>query len=611
MFEQIQIFIEDRAKEILQAVIWLGESNAAWFTIGTLSPLLLMGFGRVAQLLPEEDAWPLAWLRFVGRFITETAFYSLGVVVAYFFCAWMGGEWVWSAYDQVKFWQLVREYGEWSFYGLLVGAVAGGFLRIAVARWLEPSVAKWLHKVTKPTANKTIDDEHLTDARFIVDQLPQRRGQVDHEACFSDSQRQNAVFLGHDAQNRQVFVPRQRWIKSHVQICGPTGTGKGIQASIALAQGIRYGDAVYIFDPKNDEFAPSVIADQCERAERPFNFLSLPEPVPQFNLIRGASQADLFELFVAGFSLAERGEAADFYRLDDRKAAYQLSFAIVENPDISIPELLDRAANYIDADLMQSAKGFLSRLEELARVPALQTREGLDLAAPLTEGGALYIIGGMRGQEVPVQKMVALRVIQLIERQENPTRHTSILLDEIKFLISSPTVGAFSTIRNKSCNLLLTHQSVQDFKDCGQDLNAEAVDGAIRTNTQLKWIYRCADPQTAEWAAKLTGKILVDTERRFVERNEGIAETMKGERMLDQVERYRYDENMLLHLPEGCALLIGAGPAQLAIAQFIPTQKRTLSVTPAPAVERTKPGQDLIDDDPEDPRPNNPGDDLL
>ncbi|MES9956976.1 MAG: hypothetical protein ABW086_08000 [Sedimenticola sp.] len=603
MLEQIEIFIGDRAGEILQAVLWLGENEAAWFIIGTLSPLLVMGFGRVAQLLPDEDAWPLTWLRFIGRVIAEIAFYSLGVVAAYFFCAWMGGEWVWSAYDQAKFWQLVREYGEWSLYGLLTGAVAGGFLRIAVARWVEPSVAKWLHKVTKSTANKTIDDEHLTDARFIVDQLPQRQGQVDHETCFAEARRQDAVFLGHDAQNRQVFIPRQRWKKSHVQICGPTGTGKGIQASIALAQGIRYGDAVYIFDPKNDEFAPSVIADQCEHAERPFNLLSLPEPIPQFNLIRGASQAELFELFVAGFSLAERGEAADFYRLDDRKAAYHLSFAIEEDPDISIPELFDRAADYIDADLMQNAKGFLSRLEELARVPALQTREGLDLAAPLAEGSALYIIGGMRGQEVPVQKMVALRVIQLIERQENPTRHTSVLLDEIKFLISAPTVGAFSTIRDKSCNLLLTHQSVQDFKDCGQDLNPEAVDGAIRTNTQLKWIYRSADPQTAEWAAKLTGKILVDTERRFVERNEGIAETMKGERMLDQVERYRYDENMLLNLPDGCALLIGAGPSQLAIAQFIPTEKRTLSVLPAPAVERTEPGQDLIDD--------NPGDELL
>ena len=611
MFEQIEIFIGDRAGEILQAVLWLGESNATWFTIGTLSPLLLMGFGRMAQLLPGEDAWPLAWLRFVGRFIAKAAFYSLGVVAAYFFCAWMGGEWVWSAYDQAKFWQLVRENSGWGFYGLLAGTAAGVFLRFAIARWVEPSVAKWLHKVTKSTTNKTIDDEHLTDARFIVDQLPQQRGQVDHEACFAEAQRQDAVFLGCDAQNRQVFVPRQQWKKSHVQICGPTGTGKGIQASIALAQGVRYDDAIYAFDPKSDEFAPHVLADQCEKAEKPFRLLSLPSPVPQCNLIRGISQADLFELFVAGFGLADKGEASDFYRLDDRKAAYQLSFAIIDDPNISIPELFDREADYIDAGLMQSAKGFLAKLEELARIPAFQTREGLDLAAPLTEGGMIYIIGGMRGPEVPAQKMVALRVIQLVEKQENPTRHVSIFLDEIKFLLSDPTVKAFPTIRDKSCNLLLTHQSLQDFKDCAADLSPEAVDGAIRTNTQLKWIYRCAEPQTAEWAAKLTGKILVDTERRFVERNEGIAETMKGERMLDQVERYRIDENMLLHLPEGCALLIGAGPAQLAIAQFIPTQKRTLSVTPAPTVERTEPGQDLIDDDPEDPRSNNPGDDLL
>ena len=598
MFDAIETFITARAVEALHAVIWMGPSKTAWFIFGAAFPTLLLGFGRISQMLPGEEAWPLSTIRGAGSLAAWGVLFASLTTLAY------------MLRNQTAFWPFVGKYAAWSGFGFLAGIFTGSAARILIARYLEPVIADFLHHYTKDTANQALFDERLTDVRTVSDQLPTLDGKrIDHATFFALAKQLDAVFLGIDADDQAVMVPRQVWKKSHVQICGPTGSGKGVQAGGTLCQGIDYGDAVYVIDPKRDEWAASVLAQQCERAGRPFLYVDSREDVPQINLTKGISQEDLFELFVAAFGLAEKGEAADFYRIDDRKAAYQLSHAASEG-DFCLSELFDRAPEYIDASLMQSAKGFLSRLEEVARVPAFQTREGVDLAAPLREGGVLYFVGAMRGQSLPaLQKMVVLRIIQLVENQQTSQRHTSIFLDEIKYLLAEPIINAFGTIRDKSANLLLAHQALQDLRDCGKDLNADAVEAAIKTNTQLKWIYRCADPDTAEWSARLSGKIIIDKDRRMVARNEGLSETMDSTRQLDQAERYFVDENKMLQLPNGCALFIGDGVAKLALTQPVQTEKRSFTVTPASGVERIEPGQTLIDNP--QPDPPKPGDDLI
>ncbi|MGR5488701.1 MFS transporter, partial [Vibrio alfacsensis] len=69
------------------------------------------------------------------------------------------------------------------------------------------------------------------------------------------------------------------------------------------------------------EFAPHLMRKACEDAGKPFYLIDLRKEIPQLDLLAGATPDQIEELLVAGFSFAEKGDLADFYRIDDRKAA--------------------------------------------------------------------------------------------------------------------------------------------------------------------------------------------------------------------------------------------------------------------------------------------------
>ncbi|RLW64706.1 MAG: hypothetical protein B6D73_10765 [gamma proteobacterium symbiont of Stewartia floridana] len=593
-------FMAARAEEALEAVVFLGPRKWVWFAVGVVGVSLLLACVRIVRLVPKERTWQLAMIRNVASLFGKALLVLLLLVVFYAYFAYAGSDLVWSASNRRGFWSFVSDHGPWAIYGGGFGVLLGILAWSKIATQLEPIIASRLHDQTRKDKHK----DRLTDARTVQRFLPSLAGKrIDYEAAFEYAKEKKSVFLGVNQTGKAVLIPKRKWDKSHVQICGPTGTGKGVQAVVVLTQALMHGDGVFVFDPKRDEWAASVLAQECEKAGVPFSYVDLRSDAPQVNIIGGATSDDLFELFVAGFGLEEKGEAADFYRIDDREAAYQLARAFEQNAELSLPELYDLAHEVLDDNLCENAKGFLARLKQLARLEVVNTRKGIDLTSVLEVGGCIYVVGSMRGQDIPaLQKIFALRVIQAIENQVEPVRHASIFLDEIKYLLSAPTVNAFGTIRDKNCNLILTHQALQDFRDCGKDLSPDAVEGAIKTNTQIKWIYRTKDPETAEWAAKMSGKILVQKERRVIDRNEFLSELARSELMTDEIERYAVDENIIQHLPDGCALYIGGENAQLALTQPIPTVKRTFKVTPAEPVERKVVGSDLISSPaPEDP----------
>ncbi len=50
-------------------------------------------------------------------------------------------------------------------------------------------------------------------------------------------------------------------------------------------------------------------------------YTDLNKPEYQFNIFEDATRDEVEELLLAGFELSERGEASDFYKIADRKAA--------------------------------------------------------------------------------------------------------------------------------------------------------------------------------------------------------------------------------------------------------------------------------------------------
>ncbi len=462
-----------------------------------------------------------------------------------------------------------------------IGLCLGFAAAYALGRSAEPRVVGFLARKTRSAGL----DDRLTDIRATDPQkLP--RLPVNLRKEFADAIAGDTVYLGQDEAGRAVTIDRQRWKTSHVQIMGPPGTGKGIQAGVTLAQSLLYGDAVIVFDPKDDEWGPSVYMAACRRANVPFVFIDLRQSHPQINPILNASSEEVEEMLYASFGLGRQGSAADFYRLHDRKAA-RLAASFATESEMTLSKIGSQARSSTDNELMAGAKAFFAELEEVSELKCVQTQAGIDLGERIEEGGCVYIVGSMRNEPIiTLQKMLFVRLIQLIERSRDRERHCSIFLDEFKYLLSLPALNALGSIRDKGCNILLAHQSLGDFASCGADLSEAAVRATVLDSTPIKWLYRPADYDTAAWISKQTGEIVVATQTVQAERNLELSESLSASRTVGETTRNLIDVNAVMTLPKSCAVCIGAGFPRLAFAEAIRVEKI------APTIEMAEPAVD-------------------
>lgn len=476
---------------------------------------------------------------------------------------------------------------QWQGIAHAVGTVAGVLSFLVWLRFGQPWVNRLSHKLTRRTA---LERNRRTDVREIGAHLPEAGQDYDPRRYLEkDPRRGKGLFLGLNEQKRPVYVPYEQWRKSHVQVIGTTGAGKGVASAVLLSQALRAGEAVFVLDPKDDEWAPHVLRAEAERAGVPFYLVDLRRDVPQLDLLAEMLPEQLEELFISGFSLAEKGEAADFYRIGDRKAARNVAALVAEG----MRDLHQIALDKRTRSLHDSAAGFLGKLEELALLTAINAPGGLNLADTMRDGGCVYVIGSMRNSRVIMaQRMLFVRLLQLVETRDRvagPVRPVCVFLDEVKYHLSRPALEGLGAARDKGMHLILAHQSLGDLRDCPADLDAEAVVGAVVENCGLRVAYRVKNPETAEWLAAMSGEILVDDETRRVERNAAGSEVMDHERTVRQATRYLVDVNMLLNLPDRSAVLYGVGLPQFAHICPLQTQKEALTVYEVPVVEIEKP----------------------
>ncbi|MFS7748169.1 hypothetical protein ACJ8BJ_28895 [Klebsiella pneumoniae] len=156
---------------------------------------------------------------------------------------------------------------------------------------------------------------------------------------------------------------------------------------------------------------------------------------------------------------------ADHYRISEQKAAKLIAEQFPQGQTFSRC-WRRRAAGGLKKDV----KGLIAKLENVADLSVLQTDSGIDVAGIISGGGCLYVIGSMDGEAViRVQKMLFARCAQIIIARDEFRRwpHASIMLDEIKYLLSKYVLNALGTLRSRDCNLLLAQQSLGDFGQCG------------------------------------------------------------------------------------------------------------------------------------------------
>ncbi|MFJ5455187.1 type IV secretory system conjugative DNA transfer family protein [Pectobacterium jejuense] len=459
----------------------------------------------------------------------------------------------------------------WSI--LIIFTVAGFIFHITLRRALTPELDKIKKRLIKKTS---LERELRTDVRTVKSLLPETL----HYNPPDYINLNKGIFIGIDRDEKPMYLPLKDWQKQHADIIGTTGAGKGVATGILLYQSILAGEGVFIMDPKDDEWAPHLYRKACEDAGKPFALIDLKKQQYQLNLIEDITPDELEELFVAGFSLAEKGQESDFYRIDDRKAARMAAQFVSRNTASTIRDVYN--GEYVQG-IAEDIKAFFGKIEELALLNAINAPKGCSLKKIFNEGGCCYVIGSMRNSKIiTAQRMLLVRLYQLAERRDRvkeTPRPIAIFLDELKYHLSKPALEGLGAARDKGVHIIMAHQSVADLKDCPADLKGDAVVGAVVENAKFKLVYRVMDPDTAEWVARMSGTILVDDEIRKAKTDAVLTETIDGERTIRQAERFFIDSNMILNLPDFVSFIFTTRtlPSALLISP-IKVQKRELEI---------------------------------
>ncbi|HCI5737155.1 TPA: TraM recognition domain-containing protein [Klebsiella variicola subsp. variicola] len=422
--------------------------------------------------------------------------------------------------------------------------VIGVIFHIMLRRVFTPELDRIKKRLIKKT---TLERELRTDVRTVKSLLPETL----HYDPLDYIDLNKGIFTGMDRENEPIYLPLNDWQKQHADIIGTTGAGKGVAAGILLYQSIIAGEGVFVMDPKDDEWAPHLYQKACEDAGKPFALIDLRKQHYQLNLIEDITPDELEELFVAGFSLAEKGQESDFYRIDDRKAARIAAQFVSDNPSATIRDVYN--GDYVQG-VAEKIKAFFGKIEELAILNAINSPEGFSLKHIFDEGGCCYVVGSMRNSKIiTAQRMLLVRLYQLAEKRDRVTdvpRPIAIYLSELKYHLSRPALEGLGAARDKGVHIIMDHQSIADLKDCPADLKGDAVVGAVVENAKFKLVYRVMDPDTAEWVARMSGTILVDDELRKAKTDNMLTETIDSERTIRQAERFFIDSNMILNLPD-------------------------------------------------------------
>lgn len=472
----------------------------------------------------------------------------------------------------------------WKAYLLWPSLFVGMTLHIVARRQLSPLKNKIKTDLTKKSV---LVREERTDVRNIRQFLPETidYNPLDHIDITK------GLFIGLDRYQKAQFIPMADWQSQHADILGTTGAGKGVASGMLLYQSIMADEGVFVMDPKNDEWAPHLFRYACEKAKKPFYLIDLNRKEYQLDLFAGINEDQIEELLVAGLSLAEKGDIADFYRIADRKAAR-------ESPQLASTEERRSIESLFNSDhvqsLVESAKAFHGKMEELALVKSINAIGGLNLKDIFDNGGCCYFIGSMRNSKVIIaQRMILIRLFQLAEerdRVKTKPRPIAIFLAELKYHLSKAAIEGLGAARDKGIHIIMDHQSVADLKDCPADLNGDAVVGAVVENTKFKLVYKLQDPETAEWVSKMSGTILVDDETRQIESSRVLTENVSTDRSVRLAERYFVDTNMLQSLPNGVSYIFTPSePPRPSLISPIKVKKETLKYHTMPEQKEIKP----------------------
>lgn len=474
------------------------------------------------------------------------------------FCAW---------YEK-KLYLLLFPIG-WLFTGFI--------LRFYFHRYMRPSISNIKRKLRVTQKTDALSDIRNEKERYQPKTfLPEKYYQPER------------IFIGLDTNNQPIYIKREDWRETNMQVLGPTRSGKGVAIGNLIDQAILHGDTVIYIDPKGDKFIPHIMADRAKKMGRNFYAYDLNDSADsetktgEWAPFTGGDIRARRARILTAFGLNDSGGESDFYKSRERKLLDELLITTHGR----IPLLLEEFEK--NPEYQEKGQRLYNAISQWANIKSLcpKKNRGLSVEKSLLNNAIIYVRGSMDDEIIrEATRVLVMELVQEIKRlQHKRTTHVTLVIDEVRFLISNPLVDSLATIAGFNANVVIAYQAKNDVRNLtDRTLDAKSIDQSININCQLKLIYGSLDPETNQWAEEMSGERL-----KLITRNEHTkigslgAETWENTRSIGQEKEGFITENTMLSLKQRVGILFQPRElAKIVFTSFVPTDlSHAFSKTP-------------------------------
>lgn len=540
------------------ADVYFSQTGAYWFEVILLLFSVFLFSLPYLFICKNESGFRVSLIRLFGRMFAFLGFFGALLPTAVLSYMSLFGDNRMSFLRFGHFEDVSDFISSIELYGISLGLLLLAHY-VFVKKFYEPKLSAGSIKKT----NRIGEDEAFTDVRELHSEKAFKS--YNPKKYFEKAAKNDALFFGLDKNRKPLFVSRQRYNKTNIQVSGSMGAGKGIQAQMILSQQVLQGDAVLVFDPKLDDYLPHILKNVCEQSGKPFYFFNLRDAEPQVNPFSGANEHEVAELLIAAFDLETRNSDSDVYKISEQKSAQKIADFVVQNR-LHLSQVSERINLILSEEEQKSSRGLIERIETLSRLGALKAGSTTSFDDVLKSGGVVYVIGDDVGVIKDAQKMLLVRVLQLVKNtQPNHRQFVSIFADEVKSLLCPLLVNQSGQLRSRRANLIFAHQTDADLNVIGNNY-AEILKG----NASLRWFYRQQSFKAAEEVANLTGFKKAQSSS-YINESNGLGEEVRSgeERRSIEQKAHLFDTNVIQTLPDNTAILIGDGLAKIGFCSEI------------------------------------------
>lgn len=440
---------------------------------------------------------------------------------------------------------------------------------------------------SKPDKNGSTDWQEPKDQKGVDKTL---------EDCLKPGNGDKGTFLGITASKRKVFL-EDRSREAHMQVVGPTRSGKSQLLFALSAQDMRRGMPIFFMEAKGDfrDFDQFLtLAERCGRGKDVRYFNPQDPRSMTFNPIRPLPGQDATALAnqiarVIGREPTSSGEGQDYYRSVDYSKIQNMAEVFWNtNREFTLRDCF----HYFSRVECRARAFKLCKDEKIAQAARQEFEQNPDTTAltsairPWTTGAlgdllntyspqirldeifdkghiAYFAIpiGHLQVLANPLGRMLVSGLLSVAAGRQQARRKptpAAIVLDEFAEFATPAFASFIATVGSAKLWTTLSHQDLGQLKKV-QGMDPAAFNSAVFNNTSgCKICFRTPDPQDSEYWSSVLGTFQTTEDTEQMERGL-LGSRRTGVMSRRTVEHFKIHPNKLKNLASETALVFAPG----------------------------------------------------